>query len=32
MPDILFESAEGVATITLNRPDVLNSFQALDGR
>ncbi|HEY4130040.1 MAG TPA: 2-(1,2-epoxy-1,2-dihydrophenyl)acetyl-CoA isomerase PaaG [Gemmatimonadaceae bacterium] len=27
MPDILFESAEGVATITLNRPEVLNSFR-----
>jgi 2-(1,2-epoxy-1,2-dihydrophenyl)acetyl-CoA isomerase len=26
MSDILFEVAEGVATITLNRPDVLNSF------
>jgi 2-(1,2-epoxy-1,2-dihydrophenyl)acetyl-CoA isomerase len=26
MSDILFEAAEGVATITLNRPDVLNSF------
>src|SRR5262245_64084249 len=26
MPDILFDSADGVATITLNRPDVLNSF------
>jgi len=26
MSDILFDSAEGVATITLNRPDVLNSF------
>jgi 2-(1,2-epoxy-1,2-dihydrophenyl)acetyl-CoA isomerase len=26
MPEILFEVAEGVATITLNRPDVLNSF------
>ena len=26
MTDILFEAAEGVATITLNRPDVLNSF------
>jgi 2-(1,2-epoxy-1,2-dihydrophenyl)acetyl-CoA isomerase len=26
MSDILFATAEGVATITLNRPDVLNSF------
>ncbi len=26
MDDILFEAAGGVATITLNRPDVLNSF------
>jgi 2-(1,2-epoxy-1,2-dihydrophenyl)acetyl-CoA isomerase len=26
MTDILFDAAEGVATITLNRPDVLNSF------
>jgi 2-(1,2-epoxy-1,2-dihydrophenyl)acetyl-CoA isomerase len=26
MAEILFEVAEGVATITLNRPDVLNSF------
>jgi 2-(1,2-epoxy-1,2-dihydrophenyl)acetyl-CoA isomerase len=26
MPDILFAAADGVATITLNRPDVLNSF------
>ena len=26
MDDILFDAAEGVATITLNRPDVLNSF------
>ena len=26
MSDILFAAAEGVATITLNRPDVLNSF------
>ena len=27
MTDILFAVAEGVATITLNRPDVLNSFR-----
>jgi 2-(1,2-epoxy-1,2-dihydrophenyl)acetyl-CoA isomerase len=27
MTDILFEVAGGVATITLNRPDVLNSFR-----
>lgn len=27
MSDILFDAAEGVATITLNRPDVLNSFR-----
>jgi 2-(1,2-epoxy-1,2-dihydrophenyl)acetyl-CoA isomerase len=26
MPDILFDAADGVATITLNRPEVLNSF------
>jgi 2-(1,2-epoxy-1,2-dihydrophenyl)acetyl-CoA isomerase len=26
MSDILFDAADGVATITLNRPDVLNSF------
>ncbi len=26
MDDILFDAAGGVATITLNRPDVLNSF------
>jgi 2-(1,2-epoxy-1,2-dihydrophenyl)acetyl-CoA isomerase len=26
MTDILFDAADGVATITLNRPDVLNSF------
>jgi 2-(1,2-epoxy-1,2-dihydrophenyl)acetyl-CoA isomerase len=26
MPDILFDAADGVATLTLNRPDVLNSF------
>ena len=26
MSDILFSAADGVATITLNRPDVLNSF------
>lgn len=26
MPDILMQSADGVATVTLNRPDVLNSF------
>jgi 2-(1,2-epoxy-1,2-dihydrophenyl)acetyl-CoA isomerase len=26
MTDILFAAADGVATITLNRPDVLNSF------
>lgn len=26
MPDILWSNAEGVATVTLNRPDVLNSF------
>ena len=35
MSDILFEATEGVATITLNRPDVLNSFtrpMALDLR
>lgn len=40
MPDILFDTAEGVAILTLNRPDVLNSFtrpmarelrEALDG-
>ena len=27
MTDILFDVGEGVATITLNRPDVLNSFR-----
>jgi 2-(1,2-epoxy-1,2-dihydrophenyl)acetyl-CoA isomerase len=27
MTDILFTAADGVATITLNRPDVLNSFR-----
>ena len=27
MTDILFDAGEGVATITLNRPDVLNSFR-----
>ena len=27
MSDILFAAADGVATITLNRPDVLNSFR-----
>jgi 2-(1,2-epoxy-1,2-dihydrophenyl)acetyl-CoA isomerase len=27
MADILFEAAEGVATVTLNRPEVLNSFR-----
>jgi 2-(1,2-epoxy-1,2-dihydrophenyl)acetyl-CoA isomerase len=27
MTDILFSAADGVATITLNRPDVLNSFR-----
>jgi 2-(1,2-epoxy-1,2-dihydrophenyl)acetyl-CoA isomerase len=27
MSDILFDASEGVATITLNRPDVLNSFR-----
>jgi len=26
MTDILFDAADGVATLTLNRPDVLNSF------
>jgi 2-(1,2-epoxy-1,2-dihydrophenyl)acetyl-CoA isomerase len=26
MTDILFDAAEGVATLTLNRPDLLNSF------
>jgi 2-(1,2-epoxy-1,2-dihydrophenyl)acetyl-CoA isomerase len=26
MSDVLFDVAEGVATLTLNRPDVLNSF------
>ena len=26
MPEILFDAADGVATITLNRPEVLNSF------
>lgn len=26
MPDIVLQAAEGVATVTLNRPDVLNSF------
>ena len=27
MTDILFDAGQGVATITLNRPDVLNSFR-----
>ena len=27
MTDILFDTGQGVATITLNRPDVLNSFR-----
>ena len=26
MSDVLFDIADGVATLTLNRPDVLNSF------
>jgi 2-(1,2-epoxy-1,2-dihydrophenyl)acetyl-CoA isomerase len=26
MPEILLQAADGVATVTLNRPDVLNSF------
>jgi enoyl-CoA hydratase/carnithine racemase len=30
--DILFELSEGIATLTLNRPDQLNSFSGLMGR
>ncbi len=25
--DIIFEKAEGIATITMNRPEVLNAFR-----
>lgn len=32
MPDILFDAANGVATVTLNRPEVLNSFRRPMGR
>jgi len=32
MSDILLDTAEGVATVTLNRPDVLNSFRRSTAR